>query len=242
MNVSKRMDDITLEMKNYYTEWWENPEDPRDFIFKALNTLVLERLPDGHGKRALDIGSGKGAILEILLRKGYDVTAVEINEEFTHDLRRRYPHANVVQGDFNKVHLEDRYDIVTAIEFIQNLDKRSLLAFMEKVGRLTDRLVLNVSNKFSLHGIWTAARGFQKPFVFTYTPKEIKWLLVQNGFQTSFSKGIGFVTPITLLSGFRIKLIPEWFARGINAALDPLLPGACHLYYIEAQRKIKERM
>jgi len=34
-------------MNRYYEEWWENPSDPRDFVFKQLNALVMERLPDG---------------------------------------------------------------------------------------------------------------------------------------------------------------------------------------------------
>jgi SAM-dependent methyltransferase len=232
----ERMHDIQTDMKRYYEDWWGNPMDPRGVIFERLNRLVLQRFPQGEGKRALDVGSGKGTIVSFLKSKGYRVTAVELNETFSRGLKRDFPEVEVIEGDFNAIHLKDTFDIVTAIEFIQNLDRQALQTFLTKVATLTDRLFINISNKKSLHGFWTAFRGFQKPFVYTYTPVEIEEMLKAIGFRVNYKKGVGFLTPITLLSNFRLTIIPPWIARTFNKIGDRIFPGLCHLYYLEAER------
>ena len=231
------MDDLHSNIKKYYEEWWENPLDPRYVIFKELNRVFLKRLPHGAGKRALDVGSGKGTTVSLLLRKGYHVTAVEINENFTKSLRRNFPEVEVVEGDFNSVPINGTFDVVTAIEFIQNFDSEALRKLLGKVSRLTDHLITNISNKNSLHGFWTSFRGFQKPFVHTYTPREIETALEEMGFHVTYGEGIGLLTPITLLSNFRCKIIPIWVAKALNTAGDLVFPKLCHLYYLEANKK-----
>ena len=98
------------EIKEYYSEWWENPKDIRNVVFDSLNELIKERLPPGNGRRALDIGSGHGRIVSYLVEKGYEVIAVDFNEDFCEELKRKFPNARVLQEDvrnlnFNENHL-----------------------------------------------------------------------------------------------------------------------------------------
>ncbi len=228
------------DIKRYYEEWWENPRDPRDHIFKKLNRLMLNKLPPGDGRKALDIGSGKGTIVGFLLQKGYQAAAVELNENFVRDLKKRYPAVDVIEGDFNTVDFGQRYDLVTAVEFIQNLDRDGLQIFFQKVAALTDHLVLTVSNKKSLHGFWAVFRGFIKPFVHVYAPKEIEALIRESGFEITSRRGIGLLTPITLFSDFRWKIIPVWLTKLVNPWGDRLFPRRCHLYYLEAGKSFQK--
>jgi SAM-dependent methyltransferase len=232
----EKMHDIQTDMKKYYEEWWENPSDPRNVIFKKLNRELLGRFPQGEGKRALDVGSGKGTIVSFLRSKGYRVTAVELNENFTNGLKKDFPELEVIGGDFNTVPIHGAFDVVTAIEFIQNLDREALYTFLQKVAALTDSLFINISNRSSLHGFWTTFRGFQKPFVYTYTPEEIEGMLEKIGFRVTYRRGIGFLTPITLLANFRLTVIPAWIAKTVNTIGDRIFPRLCHLYYLEAKR------
>jgi len=78
------------EIKEYYSEWWENPKDIRNVVFESLNELVRGRIPPGKGKKAMDLGSGRGRIVSYLVEKGYDVTAVEFNEDFCRELKRKF--------------------------------------------------------------------------------------------------------------------------------------------------------
>jgi SAM-dependent methyltransferase len=224
------------DIKSYYEECWENPRDPRDHVFKRLNRLIFKKLPPGHGKQALDIGAGKGTIIGFLRQKGYQASAVELNENFVRDLRKRFPDVNVIEGDFNAVAIDKTFELVTAVEFIQNLDREALRIFFGKVASLTGHLILTVSNKNSLHGFWAVFRGFIKPFVHVYAPKEIETLVRASGFAIASRRGIGLLTPITLFSDFRWKLIPVWLTTVINPWGDRLLPRRCHLYYLEARK------
>jgi 2-polyprenyl-3-methyl-5-hydroxy-6-metoxy-1,4-benzoquinol methylase len=228
------MNNEHLEMKRYYLEWWENPRDPRDVVFRRLNRLVCRRIPPGQGKTALDVGSGKGKIVSFLVNRGYRVTAVELNEKFAERLRKEYPTVEVIEGDINSVVIQQRFDIVTAIEFAQNLEKEALRRFVSKMRDLTGHLVLTISNADSVHGLWTAKRGFQKWFVHTYSPAEIEQMLVQFSFEIAYTRGVGLLTPITLMPEFRWKLLPIWIARLINPIGDVIFPKICHLYYLEA--------
>lgn len=98
---------------------------------------------------------------------------------------------------------------------------------------MSKTLLINISNRNSLHNWWIEKRGFKKDFVFNYTPEEFEGYLEDAGFHIVYRRGIGLVTPISLFSGFRGKLIPVWFARMVNK-LDPYATKRCHLYYVEA--------
>ena len=49
-------------IKRCYSGWWENPKDIGNVVFERLNEYIRERIPQGSGKKALDIGSGHGKI------------------------------------------------------------------------------------------------------------------------------------------------------------------------------------
>lgn len=230
------------EIKEYYSEWWENPNDIRNVVFDSLNELVKERIPPGNGKKVLDIGSGHGRIVSYLLGKGYEVTAVDFNEDFCEELKRRYPKVRVLQEDVRNLNFDEneRFDVVTCIELVQNLDKDDLLELMRKLGGVSKMLLINISNKNSLHNYWIEKRGFKKEFVFNYAPDEFDGYLEEAGFRIVYRRGVGLVTPISLFSGFRGKIIPIWLAKMINK-LDPYATTKCHLYYMEAiSRKCEE--
>ena len=224
------------EIKQYYSDWWESPRDTREIIQDSLNRLVQRRIPPGNGRRALDLGSGKGRIVSYLLEKGYQVSAVEFSEEFVHELRRRFPSVEVVLGDVRRVDFGGGYDVVTMIELAQNLEKDELAELFARLSHAGRLLVTNISNRMSFHSLWENFRGFRKPFVHHYTPNELHSMLRPAGFSIEYSRGLGLVTPATMFEGFRGKVVPVCLAQMVNV-LDPLFPRLCHLYYVEARAK-----
>ncbi|RLG31796.1 hypothetical protein DRN97_08915 [Methanosarcinales archaeon] len=198
------------EIKEYYSEWWENPKDIRNVVFDSLNELVRRRIPPGEGKKALDLGSGRGRIVSYLVEKGYDVTAVEFNEDFCRELKRKFPDVRVLQEDVRNLNFDEneRFDVVTCIELVQNLDKKELLALLTKLAKITKLLLINISNRNSFHAWWVNLRGWRNKFVFNYIPEDFDRYLEEAGFRIVYRRGIGLVTPISLFSGFKGKLIP----------------------------------
>lgn len=124
------------EIKEYYSEWWENPKDIRNVVFDSLNKLVKERIPPSKGRKALDIGSGHGRIVSFLVEKGYEVTAVDFNKDFCRELKRKFPDARVLQEDIRNLDFDEkeRFDVVTCIELVQNIDKDDLLSLLRTLG------------------------------------------------------------------------------------------------------------
>ena len=188
------------EIKEYYSEWWENPKDIRNVIFDSLNELVKERIPPGSGKKALDIGSGHGRIVSYLLEKGYDVTAVDFNDDFCEELKRKFPSVRVLQEDVRNLDFDEseRLDVVTCIELVQNLNKDELLSLLRTLGGVSKTLLINISNRKSLHNWWIEKRGFKKDFVFNYTPDEFDGYLEDAGFRIVHRRGVGLVHPCSV--------------------------------------------
>ena len=112
------------------------PKDIRNVVFDSLNNLVRERLPPGDGKKALDIGSGHGRIVFYLVEKGYDVTAVDFNEDFCRELKRKFSNVRVLQEDARNMDFDEneRFDVVTCIELVQNLNEDEMLDLLRTLG------------------------------------------------------------------------------------------------------------
>jgi cyclopropane fatty-acyl-phospholipid synthase-like methyltransferase len=227
------MTDI-YELAQYYEQVWENPKDPRKEVFQKLNRLIASRLPPGNGKRALDLGSGRGRILGYLVSKGYRVTGVEVSETFVKELRMRFPEAEIVHADLRAWGPRQVYDVTTVIQVTQNLPHQDLLKLLERIYPYTRTLLINISNRRSFHGLWVQWRRFKAPFVYPYLPEDLEEMLRQTGFRITYRAGVGLLTPVTLFSGFRWRVIPGPVARLINQ-LDSRFPTKCHLYYVEAE-------
>lgn len=223
----------TEEISKYYSEWWENPKDIRNVVFNDLNKYVEQRILRVNNKKALDIGSGHGSIISYLVNKGYKVTAVEFNKEFVEEFKSKFPRIKVIAKDIRDVEFEEWFDITTCIAFVQNLERAELLTLLTKLADTTKLLLINMSNRNSLHARWVNFRGWRNSFVFNYTPKEFRQILEQAGFKIVHRRGIGLITPISLFKNFKFKLIPVWLAHLVSK-ITPLFPEICHLYYVEA--------
>jgi len=125
------------------------------------------------------------------------------------------------------------YDVATCIEVTQVLPHDDLLDLLRSLRFKVRRLIINISNKNSLHGAWVRIRRFQAPFIVNYTPKELLELLHGAGFRVVWQTGVGFVTPVSLLSNFELILIKPDTAS-LFEPLDRHFPMLCHLCLVEA--------
>ncbi len=218
----------------HYSEWWEHPADIRNSSFGRMRDLVRARIPPAApGARALELGAGRGRIARLLLERGYEVTAVDLNPKFVRHLRATLPGARVIHCDLAAFDPAEEFDVVTLIEVTQNLSSPELRGLLSRLMPRTGRLLLDVSNVRSLYGWWCRLRGFQASFVHPHTPGEVLAMLSTAGFRAAHTAGISLVTPISLRSGFRTPIVPTGLA-GLLTPLDRLAPRLCHLFYIEA--------
>ena len=87
--------------------------------------------------------------------------------------------------------LPARVDVVTAIECVQNLNEAGVRNFLTKTALITSFVIITISNRNSLHGLWTAYRGFQKAFLHTHTSDHIDPLLDELDISVTYCRGIG---------------------------------------------------
>lgn len=225
------------QMAKYYDEWWENSRDPRGVVFSKLNALVNVRIPKCvNDKKALDLGSGCGTIIDYLLNKGYNVTGVEYGVEAVNRLKKRFNMAKIIQDDINCWNPgTERYDLVTMIELTQNFSPVELGILLSKVRKIANRVIITCPNSNSLQGRWVTWRKFKAPFVYLYSPEQFEKIVLDSGFKIIHQEGIGFLMPITLLSDFRIQLIPNWLVKFVNNFMDHIAPRLCSLDYLELE-------
>ncbi len=220
-------------IQSYYEKWWENPQDLRNVVFERLNQEMARLLSGVRGRRALDLGAGKGRIVSILEQRDFHVTAVEFNPGFVRGLQAAFPDAEVIQDDLRTWRPSGHFDIATCIEVAQVLPHGELAALLTRLRPHVDRLLLNISNSRSFHGLWVRMRGFQAPFIVPYTPTDLRGILRDAGFRIVSETGVGFVTPITILRDFRGAILSPWLAARLRA-LDAPFPDWCHLLLVEA--------
>ena len=220
-------------VKSYYEEWWENRRDIRNVVFERLNDKVRSMIGSAQNLRALDLGSGKGRIVSMLLNAGAEVTAIEYNETFALELRRRYPEVEVVCADLRTWEPKSEYDIATCIEVAQVLDQTELVGLLRRLRPFVRRLLINVSNSKSLHGTWVRVRRFQAPFIVSYHSRDLMKCLRGAGYTVTHTVGVGFITPISMFREFRVAIVGRRLSEGLQW-LDDRFPQLCHLFMAEA--------
>ncbi len=224
-------------MNDYYELWWGNPADIRHCITDRLFAHLVTRVSAGHGSTALDLGSGKGRVISLLQERGYRVTGIDSNEKFVADMSRRFPAAKIISGDVVAVTRglpRKPFDAVTCIELAQNLSPNDFRSLLRELRPITKRIFINISNKHSLHGWWSNYRKMRAPFVFEYTALDLEKYLTEAGFTITHTAGFGFITPLSLLPGFKYAIIPQFLANSLSF-LDAFFPRACHFLYAEAE-------
>lgn len=220
-------------IKSYYEKWWENPEDLRQEVFERLNEKVADVLAKLSGRRALDLGSGRGRIVAQLETRGFRVSAVEFNPSFVADLRASFPRAEVIEADLRSWTPEGEYEVATCIEVTQVLSHPDLTRLLVRLRPHVGRLVVNISNSRSLHGIWVRVRRFQAPFIVPYTPSDLYRILQETGYRVLSATGVGLVSPLSLMRDFRGTLVSPRTSRRLSG-LDSSFPDWCHLVLVEA--------
>jgi ubiquinone/menaquinone biosynthesis C-methylase UbiE len=95
----------------------------------ALAELLVELLPLRGDERALDVGSGTGAIAFALAPRVREVVAVEKNAELAERARADAPpNVEVVVGDGEKLDLEDfSFDLATSVRTLHHTPRPELL-------------------------------------------------------------------------------------------------------------------
>jgi 16S rRNA (adenine1518-N6/adenine1519-N6)-dimethyltransferase len=62
--------------------------------------------------QVLEIGPGTGILTELLIKKEFDLSVIEIDKESIEYLHRHYPTLKIIEGDFLELEIRDRLAII----------------------------------------------------------------------------------------------------------------------------------
>ena len=118
--------------------------------------IIQALIPEGRGRKAIDVSCGIGVISEMLTRKGWSVTATESNEDNIHAVseysdRQYCGDALELMGQ-----LEARsYQLLCVLDLIEHLDQRDqLLAELRRIADVSGSLHLSTPNRMSPEGLY----------------------------------------------------------------------------------------
>lgn len=98
---------------SFSPEWevWYQTHDPIEGWYPALAKLIGTYVTEAD--KVLELGSGSGGNIPLILSKGWGYYGIEGSETAVRSLRERHPKANIIQGDFTALEsASPEYDLV----------------------------------------------------------------------------------------------------------------------------------
>lgn len=117
-------------------EWWGASWYNGENLKGRLE--LIQQYGDQDDKRILELGAGTGETASYLCDRGYSVTAVDIckrNIELMREMQKGMPRLRIIEGDFLKVRIEEKFPTICMFEAFgmgSDRDQRELLKRIKK--------------------------------------------------------------------------------------------------------------
>jgi 2-polyprenyl-3-methyl-5-hydroxy-6-metoxy-1,4-benzoquinol methylase len=137
------------EKKTYFDEYWlaqsEAKTDPRS---RQRAEYVMELLQKKSG-RLLDVGCGRGLIMDYFGSRGFEVSGIDISPKAVHAVREKGYEAHLL--DIEQEEFDGRYDIILCLEVLQQLhDPAKALTRLATIVEDGGELVVSLPNEFHI--------------------------------------------------------------------------------------------
>lgn len=129
--------DYSISNKKTYDELAEEYEERVD----ALQTITENAMewfssfikPDGF---ILDIGCGVGIAINVLSKKNFKMTGIEISPKMAIFAKKRNPKVDIIVGDFLTTDFNNRFDAILAFAFVHLFPKKEIDGILKKIKSL----------------------------------------------------------------------------------------------------------
>jgi SAM-dependent methyltransferase len=113
----------------------------------SSHAVILQRLGEGRGRRALDVGAADGFLAELLTRQGWQVTALERDPAQAAKARGRCHEVIVADLDSAILHLEGVFDAIVYGDVLEHLsDPLPVLVALNRSLAAGGRVIVSVPN------------------------------------------------------------------------------------------------
>ncbi len=104
--------------------------------------IALRLVPDGDGKRALDVGAREGHQTRWLRGRGYEVTSIDVEPQFSECIK--------VDANQRMPFDDDQFDLIWCSEVIEHLnDPAQALSELRRITKPGGSLVLTTPNSYA---------------------------------------------------------------------------------------------
>jgi len=186
----------------------------------SSHAVILSRLGEGRGRRALDVGAADGFLAELLTRRGWQVTALERDPAQAAKARGRCHEVIVADLEQAAPRLQGLFDAIVFGDVLEHLnDPLPVLVALDRALAADGRVIVSVPNvahlwvRFSLAlGRWDYAdRGIlDRTHVRFFTKRSFEALLRDAGL--SVEELVATPVPLPLV------VPPRLHGRALDAA------------------------
>jgi 2-polyprenyl-3-methyl-5-hydroxy-6-metoxy-1,4-benzoquinol methylase len=126
----------------------------------SRHAVILSRLGEGRGRRALDVGAADGFLAELLTRQGWQVTALERDPAQAAKARGRCHEVIVADLDQAAPRLQGRFDAIVYGDVLEHLnDPLPVLVALDRALAADGRVIVSVPNVAHLWVRFSLALG-----------------------------------------------------------------------------------
>jgi 2-polyprenyl-3-methyl-5-hydroxy-6-metoxy-1,4-benzoquinol methylase len=197
----------------------------------SSHAVILSRLGEGRGRRALDVGAADGFLAELLTRQGWQVTALERDPAQAAKARGRCHEVIVADLDEAAPRLEGLFDAIVYGDVLEHLsDPLPVLVALDRALAVDGRVIVSVPNvahlwvRFSLAvGRWNYAdRGIlDRTHLRFFTKQSLGAVLRDAGL--SVEELVATPVPLPLVA-------PPWLHGRALDAVHALSAGAARVW------------
>ena len=206
--VSRPLEWTPEHVQRFWNYWSSRPDQHYHYFARQVGKGVckfIENLGSVSGQNVLDYGAGPGYLIEQLLQRGAQVSAIEYSDQGVGDLNLRFNRERFWSGaklfDGKRLPWDDnQFDLVCCLETIEHLlpeDLNVVLRELMRVLRPGGTALLTTPNSENLRAQTVFCPECSSEFhrwqhVRSWNPESLSSHLTKLGYEVSFCDGISF--------------------------------------------------
>jgi len=187
--------------KEYFNRYWRTRDlYSADARSNQRAQYVLDLLGELQGGKALDVGCGRGLIMDRLQDAGFDVCGCDLSNETINRLASEG--RDVFLCDIERDDIPGKYDIVLCLEVLQQVfDPMQVVEKMKSALTENGRLIISVPNELHLLSRLKLLVGrshlghFEESHIRLFAPRRAAQLFERTGLETEKVISVPVVPP-----------------------------------------------
>jgi 2-polyprenyl-3-methyl-5-hydroxy-6-metoxy-1,4-benzoquinol methylase len=174
-----------------YSIWGKSEEGAEQLIAESKRTAfrhqlkLLRKYIRPKGKMLLDVGTGKGYLLDIAKEMGFECYGVEVSGYAANKAAKRFP-GRIFNGPLEKARFSQQFDVITMTDLIEHIQQpRQFFDAVDSNLKSGGLILVMTPNTGSVTSKLLGRNWFQYKYehVIYWNRKSLKYLLKNKGYE-----------------------------------------------------------